>query len=421
LLISVALHLVLAWWFARARPGAPEGPQAPPPIEVQVIQVPAPVSRAPAPPAAPAPPRRPREPVPAPERPPEVEPPPETAVQEPSAGGVPRQVDLMPRLALPGEGPAGPGRTRSNRPETAEEHGAAVAEEAGRVKGRVQEWMAADVGAIKAELGLIDPYFGSVRGALQKAVERGAPDGMPGRNVGQQLVDAVLSGASVYGKTGNPYGEGQVPYASPKEREFTGHAEEMARRYQGSALQPRPPIPDGTGRTPLPNPADRPRGLTTEQMQQCADQGKLLDDFLNGKFGGGLAAVVELTQGPDGKLLGTRLVTPSGLHAFDQHVLSVAPAALETLPPPPDRGFGINPAGMRSLWRFEGRVKFKRPLKEWDPLTGSLTGTLVGALYGLACPGLGPPITFDSATGEMELIDLAHPKFTCQVKLIRVE
>ncbi|HYV48059.1 MAG TPA: TonB C-terminal domain-containing protein, partial [Myxococcaceae bacterium] len=224
-------------------------------------------------------------------------------------------------------------------------------------------------------------------------------------NVGEQLVDAVFSGANVYGKTGNPYGEGQVPNAGPAEREFVGHAEEMARRFPGSQG---------------PNIAGR-RALSTEQMQQCVDQGKLLDDFLSGKFGGGLTAVVELSQAPDGKLLEARLVTPSALPAFDRHVLSIAPAALADLPPPPAKGFGIKPGGITSLWRFEGRVKFKRPLKEWDPFTGSLTGTLVGALYGLACPGLGPPITFDAATGQMELIDLAHPKFTCQVKLIRVE
>lgn len=406
LLASVALHLAIAWWFARDRQGAPAGAQASPPIEIQVVEVPAPISRAP---VAPSPPRRTREPMrapaPVPDRPPEGERSPEAPEQERSVGA-PRRIDLTPHLAAPGEGPAGSGRTLHNQPETVEEHGVAMAEEAGRVKERVDGWIAADVGAIKAELGLIDPYFGSVRGALQAAVERGAPDGMPGRNVGQQLMDAVLSGASVYGKTGNPYGEGQVPYASPKEREFIGHAEEMARRFPGSKG------PEIAGR----------RALSTEQLQQCADQGKLLDDFLSGKFGGGLAAVVELSQAPDGKLLGTpRLVTGSGLQAFDQHVLSVAPAALEALPPPPDRGFGIKPTGLRSLWRFEGRVKFKRPIKEWNPFTGSLTGTLVGALYGLACPGLGPPVTFDAATGQMELIDLAHPKFTCQVKLIRVE
>src|SRR6185369_14130355 len=103
----------------------------------------------------------------------------------------------------------------------------AMAEEAGRVKGRVDGWIAADVGERKAQLGLIDPYFGSIRGALQKAVEKGAPGGTPGRNVGEQLVDAVLGGAAQFGKTGNPYGEGQVPNAGPAEREFVGHAEEM--------------------------------------------------------------------------------------------------------------------------------------------------------------------------------------------------
>ncbi|HVE83476.1 MAG TPA: TonB C-terminal domain-containing protein, partial [Myxococcales bacterium] len=291
---------------------------------------------------------------------------------------------------------------------TSEEHAGAVAEEAGRVKDRVDGWLAADQGRHQVAMGLVDPYFGQVRGALQAAVERGLPDGMPGRNVGQQLIDSVLSGASSFGKTGNPYGEGQVPNAEPAEREF-GPARETARRYQGSD-----PTKGSYGDVPI-------HGLSSEQMQQCIDQGKLLDDFLSGKFGDGLTAVVELSQAPDGSVQGVRLVATSGLPAYDRHVLGVAPSALEHLPPPPEKGFGIKPGGLKSLWAFEGRVKFKRPLKEWNPLTGSLTGTLVGALYGLACPGLGPPVTFDAATGELELIDLAHPKFTCKVKLVRVE
>jgi len=201
-----------------------------------------------------------------------------------------------------------------------------------------------------------------------------------------------------------------VPNAEPAEREFTGHPQEMARRYPGSNTAHL--ARDG---------APRLSGISSEQLQACVDQGRTLDDFLSGKFGDGLTATVELNQGPDGKVLGVRLVAPSTLPAFDRHVLSIAPSALAKLPPPPDKGFGIKPTGMKSVWRFEGRVKFKRPLKEWNPLTGGLTGTLVGALYGLACPGLGPPITYDAATGQMELIDLAHPRFTCTVKLVRVE
>ena len=408
LLISILLHLALGLWFARARPGPVEAASRElPPIEVQVVQIPAPESRAPAPPPPPRPQRR--APLPTPPEASTAE----AATSSPPQGsapppGAPRRIDLSPpQAALPGTGPVGSGRTILNRPETSEEHAAAVAREAGHVKELVDGWIAGDVGVRRVQLGLVDPYFGSVRGALQEAIERGAPEGMPGRSVGEQLLDSVLGGMSTYGKTGNPYGEGQVPNAEPAEREFTGHPQEMARRYPGS----RSINLGGGGGT----------GLSSEQLQACVDQGRMLDDFLSGKFGDGLTATVELSQAPDGKVLGVRLVAPSALPAFDRHVLSIAPAALAKLPPPPDKGFGIKPTGMKSVWRFEGRVKFKRPLKEWNPLTGGLTGTLVGALYGLACPGLGPPITYDAATGQLELIDLAHPKFTCTVKLVRVD
>lgn len=436
LLVSVALHLALAWWFARAPPGGPVGAPAggEPPIDVQIVQVPAPASRAPTPespsPAHPevrASPPGPRAGGLAPSAQAGAAGAPTTGAGPPGGGarpGAPVQIDLTPHLGPPGEGPAGKGRTITNHPETAEEHGIAVAEEAGRVKGRVEGWIKGDVGARRVQLGLVDPYFGAVRGALQAAVEKNAPDGMPGKNVGQQLVDAVLGGASSYGATGNPYGEGQVPNASPADREFTGHAEEMARRFPGSSTGGSPSAALGQqsmGRGPK-MPEYRVQGLSTEQLQQCAVQGKQLDDFLSGRFGSGLFTVVSLRQAPDGKLLEVKLESSSGMPAYDRYVLQVAPAALEKLPPPPDRGFGITQgAEIKSVWRFEGRVKFKRPLKEWNAVTGVLTTGVVSTLYGLACPGLGPPITFDPVTGELELIDLAHPKFTCQVKLIRVE
>lgn len=438
LLVSLALHLALAWWLARVPPGGPVG--APvggeSPIDVQVVQAPAPRAVEPEPethapaPKSPAPAHpdaraSPQAGGPAPSAQAGAPGAPTTAAGPPGGGarpGAPVQVDLTPHLGPPGEGPVGKGRTITNHPETAEEHGIAVAEEAGRVKGRVEGWIKGDVGARRVQLGLVDPYFGAVRGALQAAVEKNAPDGMPGKNVGQQLVDAVLGGASSYGATGNPYGEGQVPNAAPAERELTGHAEEMARRFPGSSTGSLPSLgSQNTGRGPK-MPEYRVQGLSTEQLQQCAVQGKQLDDFLSGRFGAGLFTVVSLRQAPDGKLLEVKLESTSGMPAYDRYVLQVAPSALDKLPPPPDRGFGITQgAEIKSVWRFEGRVKFKRPLKEWNAVTGALTTGVVSALYGLACPGLGPPITFDPATGELELIDLAHPKFTCQVKLIRVE
>jgi TonB-like protein len=480
LLVSVALHLALAWWFARAQPRAPVevGARAATAIDVQIVQVPAPVSRAQAPapePVAreqeprepektpPEPEKSPRESAQAPREPeksphesaqephePKQEPrvskrepaarPPETNAPPPDARasqqgsragapdalagppGAPTQLDLTPRLGPAGDGPAGAGRTITNHPETAEEHGVAIAEEAGRVKGRVDGWLKGDIATRRVQLGLVDPYFGAVRGALQAAVEKNAPDGMPGKTVGRQLVDAVLGGAASYGATGNPYGEGQVPNASPAEREFTGHAEEMARRFPGSSVASQPSLGQkNMGRGPK-MPEYHPQGLSTEQLQQCVVQGQQLDDFLAGKFGAGLFTVVSLRQAPDGKLLEVKLESSSGMPAYDRYVLTIAPTALEKLPPPPDHGFGITRgAGIKSVWRFEGRVKFKRPLKEWNAVTGALTTGVVSALYGLACPGLGPPLTFDAATGELELIDLAHPKFTCQVKLLRVE
>ncbi|HVE87464.1 MAG TPA: hypothetical protein VND93_31620, partial [Myxococcales bacterium] len=159
LLVSLLLHLAVAWWFARGRPPpAAPGHEQPPPIEVQVIQLPAP---APAPASPPAPVRVPKRSSPA-----QVAQGPAQPEHEPAAPGAPERIDLLPPPSLlPGPaGPGGSGRTITNRPQTSEEHAGAVAEEAGRVKDRVDGWLAADQGRHQVAMGLVDPYFGQVRG-----------------------------------------------------------------------------------------------------------------------------------------------------------------------------------------------------------------------------------------------------------------
>ncbi|HYV45208.1 MAG TPA: hypothetical protein VFA20_10125, partial [Myxococcaceae bacterium] len=163
LLVSVTLHLAAAWWFSRARPGGLVSVPRQPPIEIQVVEVPAEVSRVPQPTPVATPVRSPTRRAQRPSAaPPAAEAPAVSAApSSPAPPGAPRRIDLTPHLQPPGEGPAGTGHTVTNHPESAEEHGIAIAEEAGRVKGRVDGWIAADLEERKAQLGLIDPYFGS--------------------------------------------------------------------------------------------------------------------------------------------------------------------------------------------------------------------------------------------------------------------
>lgn len=424
LLGSVVLHLlVLGYLASRSVPAPPPAVPAEPhafPIEI--------VELAPAPPPSPAPvkaaPKRPARPVrreeparsPSPaapvEAPPAEAPPAEVAATsdapraEPSAptadeasspaaqgGGVAvsSQNGLFPVLPGVAGGP-GKGRTiREGDPEL--DPKLQAARTAARVKQRVQEFIASELAASRVRGGAVDSYFGDLRKTLQKRAEN-PPKFTAGPTFVHDLVSAWTPGAQKWAKTGNPYGEGKEP-GSLAQRETADPLALAARDRQGSFE------------------------AEMYAKQQAAAR---FHEFADGRFGESIVALVEIRQARDGGFLGAVLLQSSGNHLFDKHVLQTAPTAIAEAPPPPARGAGLHEDGMRSEWAFEGRIVYthkKKPneITAKDALGMAAMGALSGLTGGWVPAGSG---NFDETTGEVEIIDLTQPRFTCKVKLLRV-
>ena len=71
-----------------------------------------------------------------------------------------------------------------------------------------------------------------------------------------------------------------------------------------------------------------------------------------------------------------------------------------------------SPDGLHTLWAFEGRITYKKSSKKIDWSRDWWHYALQAPLM------LGG--NFDEVTGDVEVIDLADPQFTCSVKLLRV-
>lgn len=277
-----------------------------------------------------------------------------------------------------------PRRSDPGRPPDA----AALAAEATAVKERVDGWIADDLATSRVESGLVDGYFTDLRGALGLAMAdeiAGTPRGILSGDPKKDFIAAWADGAKTYGAIGNPYAAGALP---------------------GSA-------PSIDGDTPLNRSAARLQGSAAHGLQQKLEQGRMLRDFADGKFGSGLVAILELRQGPGGALVSATLRESSLNPAFDAHVLRSAPRALKLLAAPPNEGLGIHPTGLSSVWRFEGHIVYKRRLRElhlardgWYLAVLGLTGLATGS--------------FDETTGEVELPDLRNPELRTTVRLLQV-
>lgn len=397
-LASLLLHaMLLAWlWRGESSRRAP-GPERPAPLVVDIVSTPKPppATPTPAPPTAPPssgpdrprpPPRRP----PAPPPPVAVKPPtPPAPSQGPPPSDAPRAPDaptapadkpsLMPTapnggwsLPVAPEGPKGK-TVRPGDPSLSPE--ALAAEEHRRVSKRLKEFVDDDVGQLRVDNGVVHPYFGQLRAAMEKQLENAPLFGTP--STLQHLARTYRDGAARFGATGSPTGQ---PPSRPTNSERLGTLAGAEPAYEG--------------------------------LRAKTQAGEMLQKFADGNRETGLVVTLELVQGPDGKLQSARIVDTSGNKAFDAYVLERVPPALAPMAPPPAGAPGVHPEGIRSLWAVEGRVVYLKKLRDlkgedaWYTATMAAAGVLSG--------------TFEETTGDVYVIDLRNPRFVVRPRLLRV-
>lgn len=283
------------------------------------------------------------------------------------------------------------------------------AEEAARVAARVDGWLSADASRARVRGGLPDPAYGALGSALREATDEVPSfiDTNSPREVGGALAQSWLAGAERYGKTG-------APYAEPE-----GRLESVERPSALVAAAA----------------AGHPDALNLVNFLAA---GARLQEFADGRAGLELYALVEVRQLEGGAVDSVRLVKPSGLRPFDAWVTERAGGVVVTL------GFdaGARAGPLRSVWRFDGIMKFRRQLKPSElngrAVLGMMTMAALSALSSLGNdtrpqPGSGelpramgprmPGLTgrFDELTGALDVVDLTNPTYDCQVTLVEAD
>ncbi len=368
-------------------------PDAPAPTQIELVDVPAPVTPPPAA-AVKVPARVVKKAVPAPVVKPEVAQSavpvtaPQERVDQAPLQTSPRVSTLVPResaVALPApEEPESKGQTVHNRPEELPDPEAMLAFEAERVHDRVDGWAQKTLARTRVENGVVPYYFHDLRHRLEKLTSEPPPFAEPFGlkslpEHGKQAINGWSTAAKAYGKTGAAY---QAPDGY---KELHGVAKSELEKGGTQAMR----------------------------FNATVSAGEHLREFGNGRMGEELIAVVEVKQGSNGALVDLSLLQPSSSVRFDAWVMQQAPKAVDGRVSPPDAGVGIHADGMRSVWAFKGRVTYKRDLKDAKLLED---GWYVGLM---AIPGL---LTgnFDEVTGKVEYIDLRHPRYECSVQLLEV-
>lgn len=291
----------------------------------------------------------------------------------------PRALTLLPDThtwrgmdqPVPAPEPGGRTTRPGDEPELDPSAAAAVAAVAAdNLKRRVDGWIDDEMATRRVTTGVVDSYFSSMRKALQDGAQNPPPfDSHPLRRLGAGWAAA----AQRYGETGNPYpqepkGRRGLDLASPMDR---ARLESRGPRYEGLA-------------------------------QTLADAAP-----------GGLLAILEFRQASDGKLLSTLLLRSSGDQAFDTHVLRTAPDSIAKAGAPRPGAAGLHADGIRSAWAFEGRVVYRKKVrdihleKDWWYFAASAPLSLISG-------------NFDETTGDVYVVDLHDPKYTCAVRLLRV-
>ncbi|MCY1039686.1 ferrichrome ABC transporter substrate-binding protein [Corallococcus sp. bb12-1] len=294
----------------RPRPVAPSTPNEAPPQRAERPSSPA---EAPAPSA-----QRPSPPQEAParhaERPSGPSEPEASAAPPPLARDVPRaspSPDLEPPGLLGGgllKGPPSTGRTLRNSGE-APDREALVAREAEEVGKRVDGWAQDAAATARASGGVVHPYFAKLqKGFAKQLVDPPAPDlKVLASRMKREQLDAIQR----FGKTGTPL------VAEPRDLRLE----------------------------------------TRNRMQAAVEAGRAANMYMVDVTAPvlALAAVVEVRQARDGKLLDLKVLEGSGDPKFDVWAVAQLKEALAVADPPQEgtRGAGIHDDGMASRWRLE--------------------------------------------------------------------
>jgi hypothetical protein len=324
----------------------------------------------------------------------------------------PRALTLTPSPdAIPMPSGAGPGddapRGRTLHPEDLPSDAELLADEHERVLARVDGWTRRELSAARVRGGLPDPAYGQLGVDL-----RAATDDVPkfiDTDSPKEVVGALLeswgAGAARYGKTG-------APYAEPEGR--LENVEKPSEMAKGAA--------NGS-----------PDAIATANFLAA---GARLQEFADGRAGLELYALVEIKQRPSGALESVELIRPSGLRPFDAWVTDKARAVGVAF----SRDAGTGTKALRSVWRFDGIITYRRKLKLSElngrAAIGMVAMNVLSALSSLGNtapqgPGeptrpLGPRVPglvgrFDEMTGEMDMVDLTNPTYDCKVTLLEAD
>jgi len=239
------------------------------------------------------------------------EPPPALAQDTPR--DVPQaRPDLEPRGLLGGgllrSGPPSTGRTLRNVPGEAADPKALAARQAAEARERVDGWAQDAAASARASSGATHPYFAKLRQGFAKQLVNPPPPDLKvlGSRMKREQVDAIAR----FGKTGSPIA------AEPRD-----HRLEQRNRLQAAVE---------AGRAANMYMVD----VTTPVLA--------------------LAAIVEVWQARDGKLLDLKVLEGSGDPRFDSWAVSQLRDALASAEAPEaGSGLGIRDDGMRSRWRLE--------------------------------------------------------------------
>ncbi|QQR45353.1 ferrichrome ABC transporter substrate-binding protein [Myxococcus xanthus] len=239
------------------------------------------------------------------------EPPPALAQDVPRDVPQPQQrPNLEPQGLLGGGmlrgGPPSTGRTL--RPGEGPDPKALAAWQAEEARVRVDGWALDAAATARASSGATHPYFAKLREGFAKQLVNPPPPDLKvlGSRMKREQVDAIAR----FGKTGTPIA------AEPRD-----HRLEQRNRFQAAVE---------AGRAANMYMVD----VTTPVLA--------------------LAAIVEVWQARDGKLLDLKVIEGSGDPKFDSWAVSQLRDALASAEAPkPGGGLGIRDDGMRSRWRLE--------------------------------------------------------------------
>ncbi len=331
LLLSVLLHAALFFALSRVPSARPPSAPAREVVELEVFSPPATPTAPPVPgPTVQPPDRADAPPVRRAERP--SRPSPKSPVAAPPGDAEPRGEDAppdakpladdAPRLAarerpilvpghLLGEGltgkPPSTGRTIRNVPGSEPDPKAVAAQQAEEAREKVDGWARDSLAEARAESGAPAPYFAQLRKDFSKKLVNPPPPDLKvlASRMKREQVEAIQR----FGKTGSPVAPGGK----------RDHRLEQRNRFQAAVE---------AGRA-----ANMYMVDVTEPILA-------------------LAAIVEVRQARDGKLLELKVIEGSGDERFDDWAMSQLREALAQADAPEDGGVGIHDDGMRSRWRL---------------------------------------------------------------------